>query len=93
MDYVRIVELSDDEVLRECGLRVGGGVNTWGEKITPMLIARGMDPDILYPGSLEIHYRRNSTDNGMIFEDARYIQPFEGHTVLTEPAIRIERHG
>lgn len=67
--FVKRIELSDDEIEHEVGLRLGEGVNTWGETLQPCLVRRGMNPEILYSGSLDIRFKRDYANGVTVFED------------------------
>lgn len=70
-DFAKRVEISDKEAFDECGLSVGGSINTWGDKIRPALVARGFDPSILYIGSMQDRVTRDDKRDVTIFEDKR----------------------
>lgn len=47
-----VVELSDEEA-ESVGVRVGD-VNNWGEKIKPLLVAKGFPPEALFLGNTKV---------------------------------------
>lgn len=67
--FKRHVEISDTEAWGAAGVNVDDPINVWGEKLRPLLIHHGMNPEILEDGSTMVTWRRNDDNTGTIFED------------------------